>query len=170
MPRMAPPLIEKRPCRHCGASFFIQHIARHERGHESFWTQVDKSGECWMWTGPVTDYGYGICNRAQEQYAHRLAYRWLVGPIPEGFEVDHLCRMKLCVNPAHLEPVTKQENIRRQNALTSGKAQRARTHCPQGHPYSGTNLHVRRNGHRTCVTCSRQRVRDSRAAQRQAAA
>lgn len=82
-------------------------------------------------------------------YVHRWFYEWLVGPIPDGYEIDHLCFNTLCCNPAHLEAVTPSENRKRSRRATE---QRGRTHCPHGHPYSGHNLIVRR-GKRECRTC-----------------
>jgi hypothetical protein len=79
--------------------------------------------------------------------AYRVAYILLVGPIPEGLQLDHLCRVASCVNPAHLEPVTQQENIRRQLA--------AITHCPKGHEYTPENTGHDRHGGRYCRICSR---------------
>src|SRR5687767_5252452 len=107
----ASPYVARRDCRYCGRSFYVQHVGRHEKGHETFWMQVVKNEVgCWIYTGPVSGAGYGLANRTPEKYAHRLSYAWLVGPIPAGYEVDHLCRVKRCVNPAHLEPVTGREN------------------------------------------------------------
>jgi hypothetical protein len=76
--------------------------------------------------------------------AHRYVYERLVGPIPAGMTLDHLCRNRACVNPAHLEPVTGPENTRRAVAL--------QTHCLRGHPLSGPNLYCR-NGRRHCREC-----------------
>ena len=89
--------------------------------------------------------------------AHRVAYELLIGPIPAGLELDHLCRNRLCVNPAHLEPVTRQTNQHR-GASVSGISVRA-THCPEGHPYDADNTYVRPNGHRVCRECARRRQR-----------
>ena len=70
--------------------------------------------ECWIWTGPKNGSGYGIFSyRGRNQSAHRVAYRLLVGEIPDGLQLDHLCRKRSCINPAHLEPVTRLENVRR---------------------------------------------------------
>lgn len=76
---------------------------------------ADKSGECWLWTGTIALNGYGLIYRQGGPLvgAHRLAYEVHVGPIPKGYELDHLCRVRRCVNPAHLEPVTHSENVRR---------------------------------------------------------
>lgn len=72
-------------------------------------------GGCWRWIGTRTPEGYGQIRVAvgEVAYAHRVAYELLVGPIPEGLHIDHLCRVRACVNPAHLEPVTQAENNRR---------------------------------------------------------
>jgi hypothetical protein len=97
--------------------------------------------------------GYGVLSTVDgNRYAHRLAYELLVGPIPEGLHIDHLCRRPECVNPAHLEPVTNVENIRRGNA---GLFQASKTHCKQGHPYDEKNTLIRRSGGRACRECHR---------------
>jgi hypothetical protein len=114
-----------------------------------FWTKVDAVGPCWAWTGGRSGGRYGMYRR---QYAHRIAYEQLVGPIPDGLELDHLCRNTLCVNPDHLEPVTHAENTRR-GFGPAGMAAR-RTHCPHGHPYDAANTYVRATGGRRCRICS----------------
>ncbi len=95
--------------------------------------------------------------------AHRFAYELLVGPIPDGLEIDHLCRVTACVNPAHLEPVTGQVNTLRGDTPAAKNA--AKTHCPQGHVYSVKNTGVG-NGRRRCRTCGRERTRAARARKR----
>lgn len=122
--------------------------------------EVAETG-CWEWTA-ARRYGYGafrVGNKMEQ--AHRVAYRFWVGVIPAGCEIDHLCRNQGCVNPAHLEAVTHQENMRRGESPVARQAKK--THCPQGHPYSGTNL-VLDGGHRKCRICSneRTRLRDAR--------
>ena len=78
------------------------------------WSRVDDSGECWLWTGPQTWNGYGHASfRRRSTTAHRAVYEYLVGSVPDGLDLDHLCRVRLCVNPNHLEPVTRAENMRR---------------------------------------------------------
>lgn len=122
---------------------------------------------CWIWQASTNASGYGqfwVDGRAVK--AHRFAYELLVGPIPGGLELDHLCRVRNCVNPAHMEPVTHAENVRRGesfSAINTGK-----THCPQSHPYSGDNLYVRTNGYRECRTCHRAESRAYRARKAQA--
>lgn len=132
------------------------------------WSErVDASGDCWEWTGPRTPTGYGRCYfRGNQVGAHRVAIELLVGPIPSHLEVDHLCRNRSCVNPDHLELVTHRENLRRSPALAVGKS-----HCPQGHPYSGENLNERMtpNGRtkKTCRVCDRAHNRRYRARQKE---
>ena len=101
---------------------FIQH---HQSSvgsvEERFWAKINKNAEggCWEWTKALHSRGYGQMitgsktTKRHNVYAHRFAYETLVGPIPDGLVLDHLCRNPKCVNPAHLEPVTRQENIRR---------------------------------------------------------
>lgn len=81
---------------------------------ERFWAKVDRSDDCWVWTGTGTPKGYGqFAPHGKHVYAHRFAYELLVGPIPEGMTIDHLCRNRGCVRPDHLEVVTRGENTRR---------------------------------------------------------
>lgn len=123
-----------------------------------FWSKVEKTDTHWLWTGNSVRNGYGYFNITEGvgRLAHRFAYEELVGEIPEGLTIDHLCRVRACVNPAHLEAVTLQENIRRIPHPNSAK-----THCPKGHPYAGDNLYVdRKTGARGCVECGRVRSRE----------
>lgn len=82
---------------------------------ERFWEKVDKTGSCWIWTAQLNRHrgGYGMFWDEKPVWAHRWAYEALVGPIPDGLVLDHLCRTPACVNPTHLEPVTIEENVRR---------------------------------------------------------
>lgn len=119
---------------------------------------------CWLWAGYVSRYGYGLLHQTPKKYflAHRLAYEFFVGPIPEGLQIDHKCRVRSCVNPAHLEAVTLQENIRRGE---TGIHQRTRTHCPHGHPYDEANTYRRpSNGTRICRQCYRNKYWERKAA------
>lgn len=94
-------------------------------------------------------------NKRVSKSAHREAYKAFKGEIPDGLELDHLCRVRNCVNPDHLEPVTRLENARRGiGGLMAGLRQRAKTHCPAGHPYAPENTYFRANGNRMCVTCN----------------
>lgn len=120
--------------------------------------QVTDDG-CWLWTGYVDRDGYGRQNEGR--LAHRLMYEALVGPIPEGLTIDHLCRVRHCVNPAHLEPVTLRENVLRGYGLGGNQARR--THCPQGHPYDEENTYKAPGSRRRyCRACQRTRAEQKR--------
>jgi hypothetical protein len=120
-----------------------------------FWSKVSKDDDgCWRWTGHLGRLGYGRFRvGTRTRPPHQVAYEMGVGPIPPGLELDHLCRNRSCVNPAHLEPVTRQENILRGTSPAALHA--LKTHCPQGHEFTEDNLvawHLRR-GSRICRTC-----------------
>jgi hypothetical protein len=122
-----------------------------------FWRKVEKTDTCWLWQG-ATSRGYGTLtgNKAvhkQTWYAHRLAYEWFVGPIPEGLRIDHLCRNTRCVNPEHMEPVTGGENSLRGDGF--GGLNSRKTHCEHGHPFDEENTYRKPNGWRGCRRCTR---------------
>lgn len=132
---------------------------------DKFWGRVIATGVCWYWSGHLKRDGYGLAyDGIKTRQAHRMAYELLIGPIPDGLVLDHLCRVKRCVNPDHLEPVTNAENIRR-GQLAMGRGVGA-THCPQGHAYDDENTYTDRNGYRYCRTCQRQQTREWRDRQR----
>lgn len=146
---------------------------------QRFWAKVSgrETDGCWLWTASCNPGGYGIFRDGKQLVAHRWSYKRLVGPIPEGLQLDHLCRVRSCVNPAHLEPVTQAENIRRgyidrgydlrysglprwQGPARPGYMPQAeRTHCPKSHPYDEANTYwaVRpgRRPARGCRACRR---------------
>ena len=125
---------------------------------ERFWAKVEKTDTCWRWTGALLRSGYGVIRvggrAGSNKFAHRLSYEMHLGPIPEGLDVDHLCRNRACINPDHLEPVTRQVNLLRGKTLAARNA--SRTHCPRGHEYSPENTRItRQTRSRTCRECDR---------------
>lgn len=135
---------------------------------ERFWSKVDKQGpdECWQWLAAKQRNGYGVIGLGGHDgrmvRTHRVSYELAHGPIPEGLIIDHLCRNRGCVNPAHLEAVDQRTNLLR------GTGASARNHvkstCPQGHPYSGVNS----RGDRICHTCLAAAARRGKARRRAA--
>lgn len=135
------------------------HAVKKVKGDDErrFWSKVEKSADCWLWRGAADSHGYGRFHLIDYTTgAHRFAYESAVGPIPDGLQLDHLCRVPLCVNPQHLEPVLQIVNVRRGK---SGDWQRSKTHCPQGHPYDAENTYVSKTGSRSCRACARDRYR-----------
>jgi hypothetical protein len=128
-----------------------------------FWTKVDATGDCWEWTRALA-VGYGKCwDGDKPMLAHRWAYEHLIGPIPEGLVLDHLCRNRRCVNPDHLRVVTRKVN---NLAGYSAHAQNARVRaCPQGHEYTPQNTSMEPSAHgqkRRCRECAREKIRQLR--------
>lgn len=153
----------------CGGRPSVSRLNRPEYGHErgkpykylrghasrtDFWSAVDRSGPggCWLWTRTL-DEGYGSYNlNGVKHKAHRYAYEAVVGPIPDGLFLDHLCRVRNCVNPMHLEPVTHKVNMER--GLTATK-----TRCKYGHDFTEANTYLY-EGRRYCRTCARRRQQE----------
>lgn len=122
---------------------------------------VDENG-CWIWQLHLSPGGYGYVkigprSARVQVMSHRLSYMAFVGEIPEGLQLDHLCRVRACCNPAHLEPVTCRENLLR--GETYAAANVAKSECPQGHPYVAENLRKNKPG-RNCRECHREYMRD----------
>lgn len=118
--------------------------------------RIDASGDCWEWTGFIDSGGYGssIAYDGRQQRPHRVVWQMLVGPIPDGMDLDHLCRVRHCVNPDHLEPVTRSENLRRGYG-GQGTLGRRFEYCRNGsgpHRMTKDNLQWDQ-GHRRCRTC-----------------
>jgi HNH endonuclease len=129
-----------------------------------FWANVEKTDGCWLWTAGLAQ-GYGHLGwNGRTDYAHRVAYELLVGPVPEGLTIDHLCRERRCVNPTHMEAVTRWENVRR--SPTNLFALRAKaSRCHRGHEFTTENT-MTDSGRRKCRRCHNERQRRYREAQR----
>lgn len=112
-----------------------------------FWDNVEVSGFCWYWTGYLRSDGYGGYGVLS---AYRVAYELLVGEVPDGLELDHVCRNHACINPDHLEPVTHQENMLR---YAHHHHNSRKTHCKQGHAFTPDNTRVFQ-GKRQCKRCN----------------
>jgi hypothetical protein len=127
---------------------------------DRFWALVIKGDGCWLGDGYVNDKGYGRFGTAKGKtvQAHRFAYEQTVGPIPEGAQLDHLCRNRRCVNPTHLEPVTNRTNILRGVGFAAENAEK--TACVNGHPFTDENTVVDRRGWRRCLICKKASSRD----------
>jgi len=135
-----------------------------ERGRvtQRFWLKVDKTRTCWLWTASRDPKGYGRFKlNDRPVLAHRFAYETLIGPIPDGLQLDHLCRTRNCVNPSHLEPVSNRDNALRGTGHTAANA--AKTHCLNGHEFTPENTRVKPPspvlpfGARQCRECERRR-------------
>ena len=145
------------------------------QGHtvrQRFDQKVDRSDPegCWIWLAATDGNGYGQINvGGRPVKAHRLAWQFDHGrPIPDGLSIDHLCRTRLCVNPAHLEAVSLIENTRRQLAAI-GHHNARKTHCPSGHPYDEENTRYSSRGYgRVCRICRAESNRRYRASRRAA--
>lgn len=127
---------------------------------------IDGDTGCWLFNGALSTRGYGkiaIAPRGSVAPAHRVTYEALVGSIPGGLELDHLCRTRRCVNPAHLEPVTSRENILRGEGMGARYARRDR--CKHGHLFTKANTAFRNEGGRVsrrCRACTNERTKRSR--------
>lgn len=152
-----------RRLRRHGDADHVERVVHLGSPEERFWKKVDKHGavpthlpvlgECWLWKGYIRPDGYGEFGPAGRMvHAYRWGYEQFVGPVPAGYELDHLCRNPACVRPSHLQPVTHAENMRRG---TRGQA----THCAKGHPYDEANTIIASDGARRCRTCHNERRR-----------
>lgn len=125
---------------------------------EYFWSKVEKTDTCWNWIGTKKSNNYGQFWLNNKPYrVHRIVYELYKGKIPNGLILDHLCRNRRCCNPEHLEPVTNQENVVRGLAgktVNRYNPHKDKTHCSNGHPYSGENLLFNKNK-RVCRTCKK---------------
>ena len=118
---------------------------------------IDPSSGCLLWQGAPDQDGYGhIRLNGKQVRVHRVMFEMFVGPIPPGVEPDHLCRIRHCAAPAHLELVTHKENMLR--GLGVGSTNAAKTHCDHGHEFTEANTYIMPSGGRDCRACIRDRV------------
>ena len=133
---------------------------------DRFWPKVQKTDSCWIWTKALNDAGYGLFGSpaGYSRLAHRFAYQVLIGQVPKGLVLDHLCRDRRCVNPEHLEPVTLTENKRR--GLNFRLINGMDDSCINGHKYTPSNTYVNPNkaGDVRCIRCARNRYLNRKAA------
>jgi hypothetical protein len=143
------------------SGLFCSERCRATPWQDRFWARVAIGDACWEWLGTLTSDGYGQMSVAgRSVQAHVLSYELNGGLIPDGLELDHLCRNRQCVNPAHLEPVTRGENQRRGMAPWGINARK--TECKWGHPFDEANTLYRTPGRRTCRECNRRHTRNWR--------
>ena len=132
---------------------------------EHFWEKVREAPSgCWEWVGASDEYGYGSFrisrhDKGKTWTTHRLAWRWLRGPLPSWLEIDHLCNSPPCVNPAHLQLVPRGFNGRQGSAVASAN-RRAKTHCKWGHAFTEDNIYMISDGSRECRKCRRRMNHD----------
>lgn len=118
---------------------------------DHIWKGIDANGDCWLWTKARYKNGYGRSSiKGRNVYVHRAVWEALIGSIPPLLEIDHLCRIRHCCNPDHLELVTHQENVRR----GKGNQHKHKTHCVQGHEFTEANTY-RNAKHPTWRNCRR---------------
>lgn len=126
------------------------------------WDKIQKTETCWNWTGSINRSGYGEYYKYNRTFrAHRFIYEILVDKVPRELVIDHLCKNRKCVNPAHLEPVTNRENLIRGDGISSLNSRK--THCVHGHPFDekNTSKRKRKNGviWRVCRECMNEKQR-----------
>lgn len=142
--------------RHAGIRGVVA-IEMTDQQRDGFFRKVDPANDddCWRWSGATDRHGYGKFNlKPYVAGAHRVAYQLMVGPIPDGLDLDHLCRVPPCVNPAHLEPVTRRENTMR-SAIAPAAVNAAKTSCVNGHAFTEANTYRDPEGYRHCKQCRR---------------
>lgn len=136
-----------------------------------FWTKVSFTSSCWLWTANQNGRGYGrVVQDGASRPVHRVAFEEFNGQIPEGMEIDHLCKVRHCVNPAHLRVVTHLENVRAGDGAWMRQAQlgRSKTHCNAAHEFTPENTWIRKNGTRQCRQCRRDATNRCAAKKREA--
>lgn len=148
----APVPLFSRSCRKTGAAIVLVNKMRPsliERFEEKYIPEPNSG--CWLWVGADNANGHGQMTIGNKRvYAHRFSYEYFCDKIPDGMEIDHLCRVRCCVNPIHLEPVTRSQNIKRSPIMCPAA-------CPKGHEYTGKSFYLRKSGRKICKICARER-------------
>jgi len=123
-----------------------------------FYSVPEPNSGCLVWVGALDGGGYGrIHFDGKARKAHRISYELSRGEIPSGLEIDHLCRNRCCINPDHLEPVSRRINVLRgKSPKQLSDWQKSKTHCPQGHEYTLENTYIKVGGGRDCRSCQRE--------------
>jgi len=139
----------------------MSELSKQDIAVERFMQKVWRVGDCLIWTGAKTPWGYGRFRDATGKTVqpHLFFWRHINGPVPLGLELDHLCRNPSCCWPDHLEPVTHLENVRRGSAW---QINATKTHCPHGHEYDSVNTIIGKSGSRFCRKCQTQAMRKKR--------
>ena len=154
-------------CRFCSSEWFKCYSRMLDNLPQRFLEKIiiDQETGCCIWTGShVGKVGYGyFWSKSGSCRAHKFCYESIIGPVPKGMELDHLCRNTLCVLPYHLEPVSHLENVRRGvSSETSGKYQKEKTHCVNGHEFNNKNTYYPNPKHRQCRICKSVREKERR--------
>lgn len=130
---------------------------------QRFWAKVNKTDTCWLWTAALNTYGYGHFNvNKKGNGAHRIAYQITVRKLTTDQILDHICRVRHCVNPSHMRVCTNKENILDKNSQSSARLNKEKTICPKGHPYNFSNTYIHPTGRRCCRKCATERARRKR--------
>lgn len=150
-----------RPTRakYCASCRWTERTRRARAGVAPAWKRFEArfvpepNSGCWLWFGALSDTGYGSFNVGAGQYqgAHKFSYERVHGKVPAGIDLDHLCRVRCCVNPEHLEPVTPTVNILRGESPMAMNARK--THCVRGHAFDERNTYLAKTGWRGCRRC-----------------
>lgn len=157
----------RKLCRRCYRRAQLRGEITPRTPEDRLWAKIDRhgAGGCWLWQGVPDSKGYGqIKISGVKRLVHRLVYEQTVGPIPAGMTLDHLCRVRLCCNPDHLEPVPGVVNVLRGESLNARNARK--TECVHGHPFDLLNTYWRPDGTRQCRECRRIKGLELRARRR----
>jgi hypothetical protein len=149
-------------------------VEKRPKFEERLWNKIspEPNSGCWLWTGHTNIHGYGVSwTGSRTTLAHRVTYNFFVGPVPDGHDLDHLCRVRCCVNPAHLEPVTRRVNWLRSNGPQLCRERyEKQTHCKHGHAKTPDNVFIINDGsgykRRKCKTCILERAKAKRRAEK----